>query len=309
MIFLILRILFGKAFNRRYDSSALLPYWDASSFGVEEERFYFPTANGWFLSGSRYFLKGKKPKGLIVFFHGIGDGRLSYIKEICQLAKEGYIVYAYDNTGCQESQGNRIYSLDRTIVDQKYFFAWLDEDLKAQGLRRYAVGHSWGGYGAIASCQDAYKIEKAVSFAGYMLFADEFIGLSKGKLAIFKPLIKLIQRTFVGKNANLNAMDIFEKSHAKLLYFQGDKDSMVDPKRGYYALKKRFGDDKRVELHLLEGSMHSPFRSHAAEKYVTDLIEKGITSLHSKDNLEMDLNKATEENEEVWERVFSFLSE
>jgi pimeloyl-ACP methyl ester carboxylesterase len=59
----------------------------------------------WMLSGSRYFVGNWPYKALVVFYHGIGAGRNAYVQPICDLAKQGYLVYAFDNTGSMQSEG------------------------------------------------------------------------------------------------------------------------------------------------------------------------------------------------------------
>lgn len=292
--------------DKRYDGSASLPYWRASDFSLSEKRFSFRSGKN-LLTGSKYFYGNSTPKALIVFFHGLGDGRASYIKEISLLAKEGYLVYAYDNTGCMESEGRTIISFDHSFKDQKAFFSFLDKDEDAKGLRRYAVGHSWGGFNALISSKTDYRVEKIVSLAGYTSIPTFFsASLSRfGKL--FWPSIWLASRYLEPLNGSKSAIPLLKKSKADVLYIQGEDDHIVPLKAGFVALRKAFYGNPRFHFILVKGVGHSVYRAPQSEAYVHSLLKEGLTELNKNEGLYMDLKKATEENEEVWKAILDFL--
>ncbi len=305
-----LRVALKKVFGHRYDGYPTLPYYHASDLGLNEEKFTFKTEHGWNLSGSRYFKKDGGFIGVIVFFHGLGDGRASYIKTISLLAEKGYLVYAYDNTGCMESEGRQIYSLEHSAIDQECFFKWLDNDPKAKGLKRYALGHSWGGYGAAISAKDEYHIEKVVDIAGFDNPLDIALDtFSKPLTIILRPFMWIALKSLCPKYGCLSSSKVLSKSSAKVLYIQGDEDKDVTPKQGYESLHKKFGSNPRFKWIFVKGRKHSVYKSKDAEDYVSSIISKGILSPESKENIEMDIKRATNENKELWEEIFGFLAE
>lgn len=288
----------------RYDTTALLPYHHASTFGVKEENFSF-LSKGKSLHGSRYFIDDN-PKGLIVFFHGLGDGRASYVKEICLLAKEGYWVFAYDNAGCNESEGRKIGSMGVTVQNQRDFFKYLDSLAIAKDLPRFAIGHSWGGYGALISGNPEYKISKIVAFSGYINFSLLFVPQIKN--ALIRGLCRPAMRLYEGKDSLLDARDVLRKSKAKVLYIGGEKDKTVPPNVSYDLLKEEFGNNERFTFIQIKDSGHSPWRTLEAQEYVHGLLHKGIMDPYKNVMEEMDLNKATEENQEVMKTVIDFFA-
>lgn len=308
ILFFSFRKALKRIFARRFDGAPTLPYARAKDFGITEEKFSFKTQHNWILSGSRYYKNGIKPKALIIFFHGLGDGRASYIKSICQLAEAGYLVYAYDNTGCMESEGNRIYSLTHVAIDQEYFFKWLDKDKLAKGLKRYSIGHSWGGYGASISSKNEYKIEKVVNIAGFNDPMDVIMAKLSRKLMVFKPILALSVASFSFKYALLKASDIMNKSNAQFLYIQGKDDKEVTISQGYSSFKKHLNKTVNINYMILEHRGHSVYKSEEAEEYVTRIIKEGILSTGATKNIEMNLDKATKENEVVWNEIFRFLN-
>lgn len=298
----------SKLCHRRYDGSPALPYWRARDVGIEEEHFSFLSGKNT-LSGSRYFLEGENPKAVVIFFHGLGDGRASYIKEISLLVKQGYLVYAYDNTGSMESEGKTMISFDHTLEDQKAFFHFLDKDPKANGLRRFSIGHSWGGFGALASAKKEYHVEKIVSLAGYTNIMTNFLSHLPKWMCFLRPLIWISARFFDPRNGGANSLKILKKSDAKVLYIQGDQDKIVLPKAGFISLRKAFYGNPRFKFIYVQGSGHSVFRDPRSEEYVHSLLKQGIEEPNCDSSLQMDLNKATEENKEVWKAIFEFFDD
>lgn len=295
-------------FGVRYDGCPAFPYWRSEDLGIDEKRFFFMSGK-WRLRGSKYYLKDQKPKALVVFFHGLGDGRASYIKEISLLVKEGYLVYAYDNTGCMESEGTSIISFDQTIKDQKAFFKFLEKDEEAKGLRRFSIGHSWGGFGAMMSCKPEYKIEKCVSMAGFCRTFDVLVSRYGKKCSSYiKASMKIALKSLCGKDSNKFSIDEIFSSSAKVLYIYGEKDKLVSKEIGYDLLNEAFKNDHRIEFLEVKGVGHSVFRDPESESYVGSLLKKGLGDVNSPEGLNMDLEKATKENETVWSMIFGFYS-
>lgn len=301
---LLLNVLHG----RRFDGYPTLPYYHADDLGIEETKFSFLTQHGWKLSGSRYFLKNAKFKALIVFFHGLGDGRASYTKTIEILVRAGYLVYAYDNTGCMESEGNKIYSLEHTLIDQKYFFEWLEKDPQAKGLKRYSIGHSWGGYGAAMSSKKEYKIEKIVDIAGFDYALDVIMGKLPKGMSFLRPFVWINLKFACGKYACQRASKSIKQSNSKFLYIQGKCDVDVSLKNGFDPLSKSLKGE-RFKFIIEANRGHSIYKSEEAEFYVQKILDKGITDIKNTKNVEMDIVKATKENQPLWKEILKFFDE
>ncbi len=308
MLFLLCLHWLRKLWDHRWDGSPSLPYYTAEELNLKEERFYFMDGK-YRIDGSRYFKKDGPFKALVCVFHGIGAGRNSYMKEISRLCEEGYLVYAYDNLGCMRSEGKEIKSLGRVYDTQKKFFSWLEKDERAKGLNRYAFGHSWGGYQAMLSLQNEYRIEKCVSLAGIISPSQAVLARSKGLLKkIGKPAIKLTNLVLGGMNSNIDVRPIIKKSQGKLLYIVGDIDPLVPPVYHGDILNRELNHDKFV-YKIIKGSKHSVMYTHESEAYLGGLLKKGITEINCPPEIKMDISKATESNEEVMQAIFDFFSE
>ncbi len=308
ILFLLCLIKLKKIWDHRWDGCPSLPYYTSEELSLEEERFSFYDGK-YLIDGSRYFKKGKDIKALVCVFHGIGAGRNAYMKEISRLCEEGYLVYAYDNLGCMRSEGTKIKSLGRVYETQKKFFAWLENDEKAKGLKRYAFGHSWGGYQAMLALQDEYKIEKCVSLAGILRPSHAVWMRSSGLLRkIGGPSIRLANKVMGGKDSDVDVRDVFNKSQGKLLYIAGDMDPLVPPALNGDVLNREL-DHERFSYKIIKGSKHSVAYTHEAEAYLGDLLKKGIMEINCPTELKMDIEKATELNEEAMQAIFDFYEE
>lgn len=307
-LYFIVDHIINKETNRRWDGSPALPYYSASDFGVAESGFSFFSGR-WRLYGSRYFLAGQTPKALVVFFHGIGAGRNAYMQLICDLAKQCYLVYAFDYTGSMQSEGPMIYGLGHPLQDLEYFFEFLSQDPLSKGLPRYVMGHSWGGYVAMMATQNKFSVDKCVSIAGFNSVSDLFVSLvPQLKHLPIRPLVKTQQAVQLGKYGNKDAVSVLKETRAKVLYVQGQKDIMVYPSAGGDILKRELVGRSNISFLDVPDRGHQCFLSKDSEDYLNSLIEQGIMSTKGPIGLAMDIRKASNEDAKVMQSIFHFFA-
>jgi pimeloyl-ACP methyl ester carboxylesterase len=295
-----------KILVHRWDGSPALPYYSASDFNLIESQFCFYSGK-WKLYGSRYLMKGCNPKAVIIFFHGIGAGRNAYLKFIAKLAKEGYLVYAFDNTGSMTSEGTSVIGFGQVVRDQKHFFDFLDRDPQAKNLPRYVVGHSWGGYAALMALNPLYKVDKCVSLSGFDRVSSTFMALTKHeKNRIIRTIFKIYCYNKLGANGDRSALKLLKTTKIPVLYIQGSEDKVVPVHVSGDVFKKELKDHKNVHFIDVIGQGHQPFLTPEAEKYLNSLVDGGIEDVNS--TLKMDIEKASAENNKVFEAIFDFLA-
>lgn len=299
---------------RRFDGSPALPYYSPEELGLSKEGFTFKAFEK-SINGFRFYYplkEGQKFKGLIIFFHGLGAGANAYLKEISFLAKQGYLVYAYDNLGCEKSCGENIRGLGSTFEVQQEFFKWLDGyDYKSNDLPRYVVGHSWGGYAALLALNPAYNVQKSVSLAGFYqpsrIYLDQCPKLLRTELIRHYIRIHLLcQEGWVG---DTNALQYLNKTEGKLLYIQGLDDKDVLYKTHCQYLKKKYNKNNNFKFITIEDCGHGVQYTKSAQQHQKDCIEKGILKINSDPSLKMDIKKATELNKDVMNYIIDFLDQ
>ena len=297
----------NKAHHARYDGNPRLEYFSPDDLGLAHSDFSFKSGK-WTIHGSRYWVDGTIPAALVVFFHGIGAGRNAYMKEIATICRHGYLVYAFDYTGCMESEGPYIYGLGHVSKDLDAFFAWLDQDEIAFQLPRFAIGHSWGGYAALLSSKECFGVRKIVSFSGFTQVSRLYSGFLRSYwMRKLTPLIRLFLFLEEGASENIDAASRLRKSNSELLYIQGSEDRIVSLEAGLNDLRRRLPTRPNSEYVMVIGQDHNPYLTPNAEAYLNEISGKKVHSVDGPADFRLDIEKATEENHEVWKKVFDFL--
>lgn len=295
-----------KNFGHRGDGSPGFTYFFASDYGIRSRFFSFRSGKNT-LRGEEYFDQGKDYKGLVIFFHGLSAGRNSYTGEIAYLAKAGYLVMAYDNTGCMQSEGKTMISLSQTALDQKAFFEYLETREDIRDLPRFTIGHSWGGYGAFLALQEQYRVQKAVSVSGFFSFDSLIAEIRPEYAGIQKTLRSYVRRHF-GEPASENVLDIIKRRNVPALYIQGDDDPIVPSASHIRYLEKHKEEYPSISLYLAKGRRHQGFWSVNAQRYFTKLFgdfgekSKGPLALQG-----LDFHKLTEDDPKIMKAIIDFL--
>jgi len=261
------------------------------------------------LNGFKYYYQKDSYKGLVIFFHGAGNGHLAYTREINALAEAGYLVYAYDNSCCGSSEGENFWNFSQSLVDQKYFFEYLETDEEAKGLKRFAIGHSWGGFTAMASLANKnYKVEKVVEFSGFRSVLQVFLSNSPESKGI-SWLLKIMNWRYFGKLGNLDTLKVLKKTDKKVMLIHGDLDEVVSYEKVFLEFKSELKDNENITFVVSHNRHHQPYFSLDAQNYYLDLISKGVLEGKLGKDYNIDYFKLTEEDPEIMGQVFKFLNE
>lgn len=294
-----------KALGGRKDGSILLDYYNAEGLGLKEETFSF-ISGGYKLSGSRYFYEGVGPKAVVCFFHGVGGGRTSYLHLIAQFCKQDYLVYGFDVTGANKSEGPSIVGLGHYKYDLDAFFDFLDKDEKAKGLKRYAVGHSWGGYASMLSLEYP-GIEKAIVLAGFLSPIGVVKSLCNSKF--INAMGWLIQMNFkinMGKYGNYDAYKILMETKKPVFYIQGEDDHIVEYKASGKIVENLSKTHPNISTLIIKDRRHSCYLTNEAEKEV-EALWADCRSIQKAGQISTDLEACSTEDPKVMKEMFDFL--
>ena len=307
---MILSYIIGKnidnAMSVRRDGSPQLRFFHGYEFGAHMEPFSFLSEKNR-LYGHIYSY-GKGPyKAIVVFFHGFGSGHESYTQEICKVAKAGYLVYAYDCTGCISSEGSGVGSLSQSLFDQKAFFAYLDQDPKAKGYDRYVMGHSWGGFTALIGCLPEYNVKKCVSISGFMNVVAACEAGGPPILRKYHKAVYASQKRKFGPIGVIDAVDVVNQTSAKVLYIQGDQDKVCNYDDCYGRLEREV-KNPNLTLYKVEGLGHQPYWTKSAQDYYMELTKKmNIFSRNRDLTYEVDYKRLNEDEPKVIKAIIDFL--
>ena len=226
-------------------------YFSAEDFpGLHSEPYSFTASAGHTLKGYVYYYDDPISNRLIVFDHGFGGGHRAYMKEIEKLCRHGYLVLAYDHTGCMESDGASPNGMAQSLCDLNDCLNFVKVDERLKGLDISVMGHSWGGYSTLNISALHPEISHVVVLSGFveveLLVNDFFAGLLKGYRKVLLGLETAANPRFV----KYNAVESLKGSSAKVLLIYSDNDQMVR-KSQYDILKDGLAGKSNVSFMLV----------------------------------------------------------
>ena len=302
----------------RYDGNPACYYFSQKDFpNIKSLEFDIKGDRNILLKGSFYYYGEMNADKLVIFDHGIGAGYLAYFKEIEKLASRGYTVYSYDHTGCVSSGGEGIYGFAQGINDLDHVISTLKNDARFKNKNIRVMGHSWGGYSAMNCMTLHSEITHVVSVSGF-LSARSLVEQYLPKFVMkYSDEVMDRERKNNPKYADMDAIESIKKSDAKLLYIQSRDDKKVLYSKSYEPLFHAFARRKDTDFISLDKRNHVPhYTEHAAAAY--DAFVAKLQKLSKQKKLvtkeeqnefrnSTDWNEITEQDENVWNKIFEFL--
>lgn len=298
----------------RCDDIGIAHYFSHNDFpGLNAKRYEFTSSKNNRLVGYFYSYEGYDPYRLIVFDHGFGGGHRSYMKEIEKLASFGYLVFAYDHTGCMESDGENTGGLSQSLCDLNDAINTLKSDTNVNTDDITVVGHSWGGYSTLNINALHPDIKKIVVLSG-------FTSVKRMTEQNFRGLLRLYVNDIIKLEGESNpefvaydAVDTLKASTVNALLIYSDNDHLVNKECHYDALYNSLKDKGNVQFILEEGKGHNPNYTRDAVKYLaeyTDAASKAADlSPEDKEAFRnsFDWNRMTEQDDEIWSKIRDFI--
>ncbi len=307
----------GKVYTR-CDDNGIIPYFSCSDFkGLNCEPYPFSAFDEHRLSGYIYSYNAPSKERMIILEHGMGSGHRGYMKEIEMLARHGYTVFAYDHTGCMESEGENTNGLCQSICDLDACLTALKNDARFAKATFSVVGHSWGGFSAMNIVALHPDITHIVAVSGFIsvkqMIKQSFSGIMKG----YVKHIYAIEEKTNPKYIELSAEKTLKNSDVKALLIYSSDDGTVDKHYHYDILKNELKDKENIKLLLVDKKGHNPHYTEAAVKakdeFFSQLSKKmKANALNSeKERKEFlalfDFDKITEQDENIWKIILEHL--
>lgn len=253
--------IYNANFNNRFESyePRMLRLEDFD--GLERTRYEFPSDKGQMLTGYLYSV-GEEQHGIVIIVHGFGGGgHNSYMDVADHFARNGYLVFAYDATGNDESEGKGVGGLPQGVIDLDYAVSFVEESGNFPELPIVLFGHSWGAYSACSVLSRHPEVRTVIACSGFNSSPDMFKAEGRNEagdgIALFMPFMKLYELIRYGKYASASALNGFDASDAAVMIVHGSEDDFVPSSIGYDIYYSRYSDDPRFSFILLEGSGHN----------------------------------------------------
>lgn len=300
----------------RQDGNGTAYYFSADDFeGLRKTSYRFVSSRGYELQGYFYHYENPVDKRIVVFDHGFGGGHRSYMKEIEKLCSHGYLVFAYDHTGCMESEGANTNGMAQSLCDLNDCITALKKEKLLSGYDISVVGHSWGAFSTLnitAFHPDVSHIVAISGFASVKLLVNSFFG---GILKPYRKAVMSLERSSNPVFAECDSVEALSKTKAKALLIYSDNDPLCSKAVHYDALEKGLRDSQNVRLLLVSNKGHNPNYTEEAVKYLGEYLKESkkmkkklmTDAQKAKFVSSWDWNRMTEQDESVWNEIFSAL--
>ena len=305
----IISKLYIKHFVCRYDKEVGVPYYSYSDFaGLKQEAFSFTNSQGIDIHYFFYHYDKYDKNKVVLFCPGIGPGHTAYLAEIEALAKRGLKVLTLDYTGCGESGGKYLGSLNsptREVIE-------LLDNLKLKE-QIVLVGHSLGGYTVLNVINIRKDITRAVIMSGFLSVQSLALAILKKKFIVSR-IMQYEQKT-LPKYYDIDNTWYLETTTDKLFFIQSEDDQMVP-----YSISLKVVEEinnPNIKILKLNNRKHNPNYTDDAVAYMNEVFgqynyllkKKKIKSDNDKIVFfkDVSLPRLTEQDEEVINQIVSFI--
>lgn len=303
---------------RRHDVDGTIFYFDYTDFdGLKKEEYSFVTKKGNKLLGGFYYYDNPRADKLIVFDHGLGTGHRAYMREIETLCRHGYLVYSFDHSGCGNSEGEHVFGLLGSLADMDDCLTTLKNIPELSSREISLVGHSRGGFSSLNVIALHPEVKSVVAISAFLSLKVMINQTVPFIIAPFRRRIYELERSHNPHYADISAVDTLENTTTPVLLIHSLDDKTVSAKNNILDLRRQLFDRENLEFILINGRGHIPQYTGAAAAYKEEFF-KEHKRLKKKGLLEEDEQKSlliafydwyamTEQDEEIWEKIFNFI--
>lgn len=309
---------YGSVLFVRHDPDDRVYYFSQGDFpGLLSREYSFENKNGYLLRGQFYFYNDHRTDKLIVFDHGLAPWHKSYLREIEALCRHGYVVYTYDHTGCGDSEGEHIRGLCGSLSDLDDCLCQLESIEELSNMELMVVGHSRGGYSTLNISAFHPQIKKIVAMSGFLSLDVMLRQLLPGILSPLRKYVYQLEHKYNPEYVDCSAIDALLGSDTAALIVHSADDDTVSAKANFHKLKEALADRPNTEFLLLNDRSHNPTFKKEAVDYKNSFF-KEFKKVKKRGSLITDEQKAafiasydwykmTEQDFEVWNKIFDFL--
>ena len=300
-----------RDFVKRYDKEVGVPYYSYLDFnGLKQESFSFINSKGIEIHYFYYYYDNYKEDKVILFCPGIGPGHVAYFAEINALAKRGYKVLTLDYTGCGESKGKCLASLNMPTLDVMDLLNHLSLKEKV-----FLVGHSLGGYTALNVINLRKDIDFAVILSGFLSIESLIRTMVKSNFIVSR-IIKYERKT-VPQYFGIDNLEYLNKATDKLFFIQSEDDPIVPYKISLEEVIKT--NNPSIKTLKIKNKYHNPNYTDEAVLYMNEVFmkyneliaNKTIKSDEDKINYFKDasIEKLTTQDEKIFDEIILFIEQ
>lgn len=306
---------YAEKIFRRFDDETTF-FFNKDHFpGLIEEPFDFKSFKKDTLRGNFHYYPGYKENHIIVFDHGMGAGYTAYYREIELLCKQGYLVYSYDHTGCMKSEGLHAEGFLQSLVDLDCCLTTLKENFPNHKIS--VIGHSWGGFSTSNIAAFHPDVAHVISLAPFNSLSSILHQSFHGILGFAYKYAYQFEESFNPEYAEASAIEALKKYSGHALIIHSKDDPVLKVKYHFDKIKKALKGSQNIEFLLVNKKRHNPNYTENAvvllQEYLTlrEKLNKDGILVEPEDyeefNSQFDWYNITEQDMEIWTRIFEVL--
>ncbi len=284
-------LVYQDNFGSRFETADWMAYSVNEFDGLRVKECTFPSNHGQLLAGYHYTKENQEVKGVLVIAHGFGGGgHNSYMDIADYFTSNGYLVFAYDATGNDKSEGSSVEGLPQGVIDLDSALRYIKQSDEYRGLPIVLFGHSWGGYCAGSVLNRHPDIKAAVLVAGFDrstdLFEQQGASIIGSGIKLFMPYVSMYERIKFGKYASYSVNGGFANSDAGIMVLHSKDDTMVLPENGYDKFYEKYHDSSRFLFVEYEDRGHNDIYYSEASRHYKEQLNEDYTSYLESNGLE-----------------------
>ena len=295
----------------RYDKEVGVPYYTYTDFkGLKQETYSFNNSKGIEIHYFYYYYDNYKDDKIILFLPGLGPGHASYMREIDALAKRGYKVLTLDYTGCGESKGPYLGSLNAPTRDTIDLLNLLNLDKPI-----VVMGHSLGGFTALKVASLRKEITKVVVMSPIVTIRPMIYNASKSK--IITHFVLKYERN-VGKDIDkIDLQNYLKTTTDDILFIQSTDDPMVPYETSLKVAEETH--NPHIQTIKFNNRKHNPNYTESAIAYMNEVFGAFTRQLNDKkiSNDEeriayfkdVSIDRLTEQDEKLFDKIKQFIEQ
>lgn len=309
---------YRKVLFSRHDPDERVYYFSAGDFpGLFSRELSFENSDGYRIKGYFYYYNNPRTDRIIVFDHGLAPWHRSYMREIEELCRHGFAVYAFDHTGCGESEGEHVRGLCGSLCDLDDCLFVLRGIEELSSVEIALVGHSRGAYSTMNILKFHPEINRIVAMSGFISLKVMHKQIAPFIMAPFRGMLYNLEKKYNPEYVDCSAIEALSSCKTPALFIHSADDTMVGINANFNKLKKAFSERPNTEFLLVKDRDHNPTFTKEAVEYKKAFF-KDFAKIKKQGGLpteeecariiaSYDWYRMTEQDKDVWRVICDFL--
>lgn len=277
----------------------------------------FTSDDGQLLEGGFHYQEGlEDPQALLVWVHGKGVNYENYLAEIEWLTRAGYLVFSYNNTGVDTSEGDSVKGLTQAPLDLQSALTYLYELDRFNDIPNILIGHSWGGFAvsSVSALDIPREVDGIISLAGFWRNINVIEDIGKyyvgNVVSALVPYLSVYESFLFGEYADLNGVQGLLSTEAPVLIIHSKDDIIVRHDNNFMYYQSVFEGDDRFTFKEYEDAGHKLTITNDAYNRIHDIMHHQMkmesTDQHYIELEEERLSLISDFNDEVMNDILEF---